>query len=84
QCPDTVDFLPWNFGASIYACPSMHFDVPYYAATKKFGFFGTRFLSTCNALNLENTWNGVEKASELPASLNLPLQAPAMEPDGVD
>jgi len=35
QCPETVDFLQHNMGASIYACPSNHFDVPYYAALNR-------------------------------------------------
>lgn len=65
QCPDVVDYLPWTFGASIYACPSDHFDVPYYAATRKFGFYGTRFLSHCTKLNLTETLSGVSNATEL-------------------
>jgi hypothetical protein len=66
QCPDTVDYLPYTFGASIYACPSEHFDVPYYAALRKFGFYGTRFLNTCKTLDLEYQLSGVENASEMP------------------
>jgi hypothetical protein len=85
QCPDTVDFLPWNFGASIYACPSIHFDVPYYAATKKFGFYGTRFLNSCKRLNLEHTWSGVPQASELAEShSNVHIESPETEPDDID
>jgi hypothetical protein len=85
QCPDTVDFLPWTFGASIYACPSEHFDIPYYAATKKFGFYGTRFLNSCNALNLDNTWHDVPLASEMPESaVNVPIAKPDLEPDDID
>jgi hypothetical protein len=82
QCPATVDFLPWNYGASIYACPSEHFDVPYYAAIKKFGFYGTRFLNTCKSLNLTNPISGVENASELPTGdSNLVLEEGLTEPD---
>lgn len=87
QCPDTVDFLPWTVGASIYACPSEHFDVPYYAATKKFGFYGTRFFNACNKLNLSETWSGVSNASELPFSANgysYEIDKGSLEPDGID
>jgi hypothetical protein len=85
QCPDTVDFLPYTFGASIYACPSEHFDVPYYAALKKFGFYGTRFLNSCKALNLENTLSGVSNASEMPQSeSNYLLDANTLEPEDLD
>jgi hypothetical protein len=66
QCPDTVDFLPHTVGASIYACPSEHFDVPYYAALRKFGFYGLRFMNTCRALSLDHDLSGVENAAELP------------------
>jgi hypothetical protein len=85
QCPDTVDFLPWTFGASIYACPSEHFDIPYYSAIKKFGFYGTRFLNSCKRLNLENTLSGVQNASELPQSAtNVPIDEGEQEPEGLD
>lgn len=84
QCPDTVDFLPWNFGASIYACPSEHFDVPYYAAIKKFGFYGTRFLNSCTRLALEHKWNGVDNALEVTAGGPLVLDMPDVEPDDID
>lgn len=84
QCPDTVDFLPWNMGASIYACPSEHFDVPYYAAIKKFGFYGTRFLNSCKRLDLSETWNGVDNALELasPATIDLDESEPDVDLDG--
>ena len=52
QCPKGIDFLPHTFGASIYACPSYYFEVPYYAALKKFGFYGTRFFNGCVSLSL--------------------------------
>lgn len=82
QCPATVDFLPWTFGASIYACPSEHFDVPYYAAIRKFGFYGTRFLNTCKSLNLTYPISGVENASELPTGdSNVTLEEGLLEPD---
>ena len=85
QCPNTVNFLPWTFGASIYACPSNYFDIPYYAAIKKFGFYGTRFLNSCKSLNLDNTWQGVDNALELPAQVGpLVVPAPDTEPDGID
>lgn len=85
QCPDTVDFLPWNFGASIYACPSEHFDVPYYAAIKKFGFYGTRFLNSCSRLNLDYTWSGVDNSLELePQAGTLDIPLPDTEPIGID
>jgi hypothetical protein len=87
QCSATVDYLPWTFGASIFACPSYHFDIPYYAAINKFGFYGMRFLNNCAALSLDNTWNGVPNASELPASYN-PYELfgdPSMtEPEDID
>ena len=47
QCADTNDFLPWTTNTTIHACPSEYFDIPYYAAIKRFGFFGTRFQNTC-------------------------------------
>jgi hypothetical protein len=85
QCPDTVDFLPHTFGASIYACPSEHFDVPYYAAIRKFGFYGTRFLNTCKALDLQYGLSGVTNASELPTSAsNVALADGELEPDDLD
>lgn len=84
QCPDGVDFLPWTMGASIYACPSEHFDIPYYAATRKFGFYGTRFLNACTSLNLANTWNGVRNALELPQNGPASALDPETEPDGID
>lgn len=53
QCPEAISYLPHTFGASIYACPSYHFDIPYYAATRKFGFYGTRFFNGCVSLELD-------------------------------
>lgn len=85
QCSDIVDFLPWTFGASIYACPSLHFDIPYYAAIKKFGFYGTRFLNTCNKTDLSNSWSGVDDVSELPESQSdYLIDKGESEPEGVD
>jgi hypothetical protein len=86
QCPATVDYLPWTFGASIYACPSQHFDVPFYAATNKFGFYGIRFLNNCASLNLDYDWNGVKNSSEIQSSLNPyePLDMGLTEPEDVD
>lgn len=85
QCPDTVDYLPWTFGASIYACPSEHFDIPYYAAVRKFGFYGARFLNTCKALNLDYELSGATDAIELPTgNSNLVLGAGEIEPDDLD
>lgn len=71
QCPGIVDFLPHTFGGSIYACPSYHFDVPYYAAINKFGFYGTRFLNGCVSLQLDYPSSGypsrgADNAQELP------------------
>lgn len=82
QCPDTVDFLPWNFGASIYACPSEHFDIPYYSAVKKFGFYGMRFLNSCTRLNLTTAWSGAPNAVEIAGPLDLDF--PDVEPDNID
>ncbi len=85
QCPDVVDYLPWTFGGSIYACPSEHFDIPYYAAIKKFGFYGTRFLNTCKKLNLDYELSGVENAIELPTgNSNMVLGEGEIEPDELD
>lgn len=85
QCPDTVDFLPWTFGASIYACPSEHFDIPYYAATKRFGFYGARFVNSCKKLLMVYPWSGVSQATELPQSnTHYPLDLDTTEPDGID
>lgn len=49
-CPDFPKFLPWNLGASIFAHPETYFEVPYYSALGKFGFYGTRFLNTLGSL----------------------------------
>jgi hypothetical protein len=70
QCPETVSHLPHTFGASIYACPSYYFDVPYYAATRKFGFYGTRFFNGCVSLELGYSLSGLEShknAIEIPS-----------------
>jgi hypothetical protein len=82
QCPDTVDFLPYTFGASIYACPSEHFDIPYYAALKKFGFYGVRFLNSCTRSNLQYSINGVPNALELQDPTN--VDYPDVEPENID
>ncbi len=84
QCPSTVDFLPWTFGASIYACPSEHFDVPYYAAIKRFGFYGTRFVNSCKALQLDYSVSGIENAMELPDAGDYILDPGTLEPDFID
>lgn len=86
QCPATVDYLPWTFGGNIYACPSEHFDVPFYAATNKFGFYGMRFLNNCASLNLNYQWSGVNNAIEVESSLNQyePLGKDVLEPEDVD
>lgn len=84
QCPDTVDFLPWTLGASIYACPSEHFDIPYYAAIKKFGFYGARFLNSCRQLSLTYPLSGVDNATELPESSSPYPIGPELEPGGID
>lgn len=86
QCPSTVDYLPWTFGASIFACPSYYFDIPYYAATNKFGFYGMRFLNNCAALDLSNTWSGIPNAIEVESSQNsYELIGPGLtEPENID
>jgi len=48
QCPNTPDFLPWSADIPIHACPSHYFDIPYYAAIGKFGFYGARFFNSCS------------------------------------
>lgn len=85
QCPAPVDYLPWTFGASIYACPSYHFDIPYYAATNKFGFYGMRFMNNCAALSLNYSYNNVPNAMEVQQSfVPLPLGTGVTEPEGID
>lgn len=74
QCPNAIDFLPHTFGASIYACPSFHFDVPYYAAIKKFGFYGTRFFNGCVSLQLEYPPSGNPSRID---SVEIPFTAPS-------
>ena len=69
QCPETVNFLPHTFGASIYACPSYYFDVPYYAAIKKFGFYGARFFNGCVSLNMDYAISG--KTNLYPNSMEI-------------
>jgi len=49
-CPDFPKFLPWTFGGTIFACPETYFEVPYYSAIEKFGFYGTRFLNSQGSL----------------------------------
>ena len=53
QCPNTPDFLPWSSDNPIHACPSHYFDIPYYAAIGKFGFYGARFFNSCSTPNAE-------------------------------
>ncbi len=55
QCAAPPDYLPWTFGGTINACPTDYFDIPYYSAIKKFGFYGTRFQHNCHYLNWENS-----------------------------
>lgn len=77
QCPETVDFLPWTFGASIYDCPRNYFEVPYYSAIGKFGYFGTRFQTTCKTL-IRDTSNDIG-GQKLPIpvyEIETPLPAP--------
>jgi len=85
QCPSIVDFLPWTLGASIYACPSNFFEIPYYAANKKFGFYGTRFLNTCKSLNLQYNIGNVPNASEIDLTINpYKVYPPNLEPPSID
>jgi len=65
QCPEVVSFLPHTFGGAIFACPSYYFDVPYYAALKKFGFYGTRFLDGCVSLDMEYYSSGQNEILDL-------------------
>jgi len=58
QCPEVISFLPHTFGGAILACPSYYFDIPYYAAIKKFGFYGTRFLNGCVSLEMSYPQSG--------------------------
>jgi hypothetical protein len=70
QCPEAISHLPHTFGASIFACPSYHFDVPYYAVTRKFGFYGTRFFNGCVSLQLDYPLSGLDshrEAIEIPS-----------------
>ena len=46
QCPNTPAFLPYSADTPIHACPSHYFDIPYYAAIGKFGFYGARFFNS--------------------------------------
>jgi hypothetical protein len=85
QCPSAINFLPWTFGANIYACPSHHFDIPYYAAIRKFGFYGTRFLNSEVALHLKYPFYEVDYASELPLdSGSIQLPQGELEPADID
>jgi hypothetical protein len=76
QCPGIVDFLPHTFGASIYACPSYYFDVPYYAALNKFGFYGVRFFNGCVSLNLNYPSSGYNPNSNPPSGAENALELP--------
>lgn len=58
QCPEVVNFMPHTFGGSVYSCPSYYFDIPYYAAIKKFGFYGTRFMNGCVSLSMDYAISG--------------------------
>ena len=80
QCPMGINFLPHTFGGTIYACPSYTFEIPYYAATKKFGFYGARFLDGCLSLDLGDAINDVPNSSDLPpnATYTIPEEE---EPD---
>ena len=69
QCPETVNFLPHTFGASIFSCPSYYFDIPYYAAIGKFGFYGTRFFNGCVSLNMDYAISG--NNSKYPNSMEI-------------
>jgi len=66
QCPEAISFLPHTFGASIFACPQYYLDVPYYAANKKFGFYGTRFLNGCVSLEMDYPTGTTPNVSDLP------------------
>jgi hypothetical protein len=82
QCPGVIDVNPHNFGASIYACPSKYFDVPYYAAIKKFGFYGTRFFNGCIGIDksfLNKRDNN--EASEVPPGGDVYTTPIEKEPD---
>ena len=48
QCPSTPDFLPWSSDIPIHACPNDYFDIPYYSAMGRFGFYGARFFNSCS------------------------------------
>jgi len=77
QCPETVDFLPWTFGATVYDCPRDYFEVPYYSAIRKFGYFGTRFLVTCNKLIRDISHDVDNEVIPIPVyEIDTPLAAP--------
>ena len=86
QCPGAVHFLPYTFGGAINACPSYYFDVPYYAAIGKFGFYGTRFLNSCASLNLQYPLSGVNNTVELEPQTDglFALPEGQIEPAGID
>ena len=65
QCSEAINYLPHTFGGAIYACASYYFDVPYYAAIKKFGFYGTRFLNGCVSLDMEYPQSGQTDTQDL-------------------
>lgn len=49
-CADFPKFLPWTYGGTIFAHPETYFEVPYYSAIGKFGFYGMRFLNTLGTM----------------------------------
>ena len=54
-----ISFLPWTTGPTILACPSEYFDVPYYAAIGRFGFYGVRFISAPRTGVIENKLDNI-------------------------
>jgi hypothetical protein len=57
-CADYPKYLPWTFGANIFASPETYFEVPYYSAIGKYGFYGVRFLESAGTLiNPDGTVN---------------------------
>jgi hypothetical protein len=83
QCPNTVDYLPYTVGQNINACPNDYFDVPYYAAIGKFGFYGARFFNKCGRTATSATaWGSTNsipdpmynyyKARQVKDSINFP------------
>ena len=66
QCANTNDFLPWTTSTTIKACPSDYFDVPYYSAIRRFGFYGTRFQNTCKKIDFSQTGQYGEIVADYP------------------